>query len=105
MVVNNEKQELEQRKQNLVRQQNQFEVTLSELEVQLLDSLSKANPETILDDTILINNLDEMKKTADQIKQQKEEAKVTEVKINEERENYRCLASEGSMLFFLIINL
>lgn len=58
MVVNFEKQELELKKQQLVRQQNEFEVTLSNLEVQLLESLSKANPETILDDTELINNLE-----------------------------------------------
>jgi dynein heavy chain len=75
------------------------------LEVSLLESLSKANPETILEDTVLINNLDEMKKTATQIKIQKEEAKVTEAKINIEREKYRVLAAEGSMLYFLIITL
>lgn len=46
-----------------------------------------------------------MKKTSTQIKIQKEEAKTTEEKINIERENYRVLASEGSMLFFLIIKL
>ena len=33
-----------------------------------------------------------MKKTALQIQQQKEEAKVTEVQINKEREKYRVLA-------------
>lgn len=33
MVVNFEKQELELKKQQLVRQQNEFEVTLSNLEV------------------------------------------------------------------------
>lgn len=88
MVVNFEKQELELRKQQLVRQQNQFEVSLSELEVQLLESLSRANPETILDDTELINNLDQMKKTSVQISLQKEEAKLTEERINQEREKY-----------------
>lgn len=71
----------------------------------MLESLSKANPDYILEDTQLINNLDEMKKTATQIKLQKEEAKVTEAKINLEREKYRVLASEGSMLYFLIITL
>ena len=105
MVMNYERQELEEKKQKLVRQQNQFEVTLSNLEVDLLDSLSKANPETILENTQLINNLDQMKKTATEIQEQKVEAKVTEKKINLEREKYRVIASEGSMLFFLIINL
>lgn len=46
-----------------------------------------------------------MKKTSTQISIQKEEAKITEQKINIERENYRSLAVEGSMLFFLIIKL
>lgn len=102
MVVNYERQELETKRQELVRQQNDFEVKLSMLEETLLESLSSANPETILDNTELIDNLDNMKKTAMSIEIQKEEAKVTEKKINDEREKYRILASEGSMLFFLI---
>lgn len=64
MVVNYERQELETKRQELVRQQNDFEVKLSMLEETLLESLSSANPETILDNTELIDNLDNMKKTA-----------------------------------------
>jgi dynein heavy chain len=75
------------------------------LEETLLESLSSANPETILDNTELIDNLDNMKKTAMSIEIQKEEAKVTEKRINDEREKYRILASEGSMLFFLTSSL
>lgn len=105
MVVNWEKQELETKKQELVRQQNEFEVLLSSLEEKLLQCLSSANPETILDNTELIENLDNMKKTATSIETQKEEAKITEKRINLEREKYRVLASEGAMLYFLIISL
>ena len=105
MVVNYERQELENKKQFLVRQQNGFEVKLKELEETLLISLSNADPENILDDTELIENLDKMKKTAIDIENQKEEAKTTEKKINEEREKYRIVASEGSTLYFLIITL
>ena len=105
MVVNYERHELENRKQTLVRQQNDFEVKLRELEETLLTSLSHANPENILDDTELIENLDNMKKTATGIEHQKAEAKETEIIINEEREKYRVVASEGSTLYFLIISL
>lgn len=105
MVVNYERQELENRKQTLVRQQNDFEVKLRELEETLLTSLSHANPENILDDTELIENLDNMKKTATSIEIQKAEGKETEKIINEEREKYRVVASEGATLYFLIISL
>jgi dynein heavy chain len=105
MVVNFERQELETKRQELVRQQNDFEVKLSMLEETLLESLSSANPETILDNTELIDNLDNMKRMSMTIEVQKEEGKVTEKRINEEREKYRVVASEGSMLFFLIISL
>ena len=46
-----------------------------------------------------------MKKTSSTIEIQKKEARITEIKINDERENYRVLAEEGAMLFFLIISL
>lgn len=105
MVVNYEKQELETKRAELVHKQNEFEVKLSSLEEKLLECLASADPETILDNTDLIENLDSMKKMATSIELQKEEAKVTEKKINLEREKYRVVASEGSMLYFLIISL
>merc|ERR1719161_2824618 len=49
MVVNVEKPELEEQKQELVRKQNEFKVTLAGLEDDLLSQLSKADPATILD--------------------------------------------------------
>ncbi len=50
MVVNAEKPELEQHKQELVRRQNEFKVTLSRLEDDLLSQLSAADPETTAGD-------------------------------------------------------
>merc|ERR1719506_1639968 len=49
MVVNVEKPELEQQKQELVRKQNEFKVTLAQLEDDLLAQLAAADPATILD--------------------------------------------------------
>lgn len=36
---------------------------------------------------------------------QSEQAKKTEIEINEQRENYRLVAAEGALLYFLVIQL
>jgi len=105
MVVNVEKPELEQQKQELVRRQNEFKVTLSQLEDDLLSQLSTADPAVILDNLPLIEGLEKTKATSKEIAVQVEAAQKTEVDINTSRELYRPVAAEGSMLFFLIIQL
>jgi len=105
MVVNVEKPELEQQKQELVRKQNDFKVTLAGLESDLLAQLSTADPATILDNIPLIEGLEKTKATSKEIAIQVEQAQKTEVEINTSRELYRPVAAEGSMLFFLIIQL
>jgi len=105
MVVNVEKPELEQQKQGLVRRQNDFKVTLSQLEDDLLSQLSAADPSTILDNLPLIEGLEKTKATSKEIAIQVAQAQKTEVEINTSRELYRPVAAEGSMLFFLIIQL
>jgi dynein heavy chain len=105
MIVNVEKPELEHQKQDLVRKQNDFKVTLARLEDDLLSQLSMADPATILDNIELIEGLEETKATSKEIAIQVEEAQKTEKQINLSREMYREVAAEGSMLFFLIIQL
>jgi len=105
MVVNVEKPQLEQQKQALVRKQNEFKVTLSGLEDDLLSQLSNADPATILDNIPLIEGLEKTKATSKEIAIQVAEAQKTEIDINNSRELYRPVAAEGSMLFFLIIQL
>ena len=105
LVVNVEKPELESTKQELVRKQNEFQVILAKLEDDLLNNLSDADPATILTNIDLIEGLENTKKTAIQIGIQANEAKETEVKINQLREVYRIVAIEGSMLYFLLIQL
>ncbi|CEL96675.1 unnamed protein product [Vitrella brassicaformis CCMP3155] len=105
MVVNVEKPELEQSKQELVRKQNEFKVTLAQLEDDLLAQLSAADPATILTNIALIEGLENTKKTATEIQEQVKEAQITEIKINESRETYRPVAAEASMLYFLIIQM
>merc|ERR1740129_395928 len=105
MVVNVEKPELEQEKQALVRRQNEFKVTLSQLEDDLLSQLSGADAATILDNLPLIEGLEKTKETSKEIAIQVEAAQVTEKEINLSREIYRPVAAEGSMVFFLILQL
>merc|ERR1719420_644763 len=94
IVVNVEKPELEQQKQALVRKQNEFKVTLSQLEDDLLAQLSAADPATILDNMPLIEGLELTKKTSNEISEQVKIAKDTEEKINTSRELYRPVAAE-----------
>ena len=54
MVVKVEKPDLEQTKEELVSKQNQFMITLDGLETALLQSLSEADPATILQNFALI---------------------------------------------------
>ena len=54
MVVKVEKPDLEQTKEDLVSKQNEFMITLAELESSLLKSLSDADPATILQNFALI---------------------------------------------------
>lgn len=93
------------KKQELVKQQNEFSVQLDKLEESLLVSLSEADPSTILENTELISNLDNTKQTSNTIMEQSQIAKVTEIEINQQRELYRTVAAEGAMLYFLVIQL
>jgi len=105
MVVRVEKPDLEQTKEELVNQQNQYMITLSQLEAALLQNLSDADPATILQNFALIESLEVTKKTSNEIKVAQAVAKETEIKINLSREIYRRVAAEGAMLYFLLIQL
>jgi dynein heavy chain len=100
-VVNIEKAELEQEKSELVRKQNEFQVKLAELDDELLNKLSEADPSTILENKPLIAKLEQTKATSNEIAIQKEKAITTELIINQQREFYRKVAAEGSTLYFL----
>lgn len=105
MVVKSEKPDLEQKKEELVSKQNEFQITLANLESGLLQQLSDADPDTILQNTELIESLEVTKKTSTEIKEQQVIAVETEKKINLAREIYRRVAAEGAMLYFMLIKL
>lgn len=78
---------------------------MDRLEEELLQTLSEADPATILENKQLIDKLDITKKTSQNIEEQSEIARRTEIEINTQREIYRGVATEGAMLYFLIITL
>ncbi|VEL12571.1 unnamed protein product [Protopolystoma xenopodis] len=103
-VVSKERPDLEQLKADLTRQQNEFKITLKDLEDSLLARLSAAEG-NFLGDYALVENLETNKRTALEIEEKVEQAKVTEVKINETREFYRPAAARASLLYFILNDL
>ena len=88
----------------LTRQQNEFKITLKDLEDSLLSRLSAAGG-NFLGDTALVENLETTKRTASEIEEKVKEANITEKKINEARENYRPAAARASLLYFILNDL
>ncbi|KAF0872636.1 DYH9 protein, partial [Crocuta crocuta] len=103
-VVSMERPDLEKLKSDLTKQQNGFKITLKTLEDNLLSRLSSASG-NFLDDTALVENLETTKQTAAEVEEKVQEARVTEVKINEAREHYRPAAARASLLYFIMNDL
>ena len=103
-VVATERPDLEKTKAELTRQQNEFKITLKDLEDSLLSRLSAAGG-NFLGDTALVENLETTKRTASEIEEKVKEATITEKKINEARENYRPAAARASLLYFILNDL
>merc|ERR1712060_798873 len=104
LVVKLERPDLAKKKLELITQQNEFKVTLAQLEALLLEKLSNAEGD-ILDDTELILSLEEAKHTSDEVKEKVVIAQDMETKINETSEYYRPVGCRGSLLFFLLCDL
>eukprot|EP00928_Gymnodinium_smaydae_P048229 TRINITY_DN3222_c2_g1_i2.p1 TRINITY_DN3222_c2_g1~~TRINITY_DN3222_c2_g1_i2.p1 ORF type:complete len:2601 (+),score=892.36 TRINITY_DN3222_c2_g1_i2:138-7940(+) len=104
LVVRLERPDLARKKTELITQQNEFKVTLAQLEALLLEKLANAEGD-ILDDTELILSLEEAKKTSDDVKEKVVIAQETELKINETSEFYRPTGARGALLFFLMMSL
>ncbi|XP_064351341.1 dynein axonemal heavy chain 9 [Camelus dromedarius] len=103
-VVSMERPDLEQLKSDLTKQQNGFKITLKTLEDNLLSRLSSASG-NFLGETALVESLEVTKQTAAEIEKKVQEAKVTEVELNEAREHYRPAAARASLLYFVMSDL
>lgn len=74
---------------------------LNMLEDDLLSRLSSAGG-NLLGDTTLVENLETTKKTAAEIEEKVQEAKITSIQIDQAREHYRPAAARASLLYFIL---
>ncbi|RZC39341.1 MT, DHC N2, AAA 7, DHC N1 and/or AAA 9 domain containing protein [Asbolus verrucosus] len=103
-VVKVERPDLETLKSNLTKQQNDFKIILKKCEDNLLYRLSSATG-NILGDVELVENLETTKKMSTEIEEKVKEAKITSVKIDEAREQYRPCSARASLLYFILNDL
>ncbi|XP_070092321.1 dynein axonemal heavy chain 6 isoform X4 [Equus caballus] len=103
-VVRLEKPELEEQRNKLIVRINTDKNQLKAIEEKILRMLftSEGN---ILDNEELIDTLQDSKITSGAIKTRLKEAESTELMINVAREKYRPVATQGSVIYFVIASL
>jgi dynein heavy chain len=85
LVVKKERPDLSALKEDLIQQQNNFKITLRDLEADLLQRLVNQQGD-ILEDIDLIENLERSKALSTDIKEKVENAKITSIAIDEASE-------------------
>ncbi|KAH8251731.1 hypothetical protein KR038_005556 [Drosophila bunnanda] len=103
-VVKIERPDLEQMKTEVTVQQNKFKISLKALEDELLARLASAG-ENVLDDHALVINLENTKRTVDEIEAKVREARVTTLQIDDTRNIYRSAAKRAAILYFVLTDL
>eukprot|EP00462_Mataza_sp_D1_P017376 CAMPEP_0175163132 /NCGR_PEP_ID=MMETSP0087-20121206/25561_1 /TAXON_ID=136419 /ORGANISM="Unknown Unknown, Strain D1" /LENGTH=4572 /DNA_ID=CAMNT_0016451765 /DNA_START=103 /DNA_END=13822 /DNA_ORIENTATION=+ len=101
-VIQFEQKSLEDQRQQLVEEVNMNTISLQALDKELLERLS-ASSGNLLDDVALIKVLADTKTKAQEVKEKIEASVATEIVINKKREQYRPVATRGSVVYFVIV--
>ncbi|KPJ08753.1 Dynein heavy chain 8, axonemal [Papilio machaon] len=103
-VILTEKAELESERTQLIMDVTSNRRKMQELEANLLHKLTTIQG-SLVEDVTLIQVLNVTKATATEVREKLDVAKETEIKINTAREEFRPVATRGSVLYFLICNM
>merc|ERR1719482_2685567 len=103
-VVQLERPDLAKQKDDLIQQQNNFKIKLTDLEDGILEQLANAEGD-VTENIALIENLEDSKATSIEVAEKMEIAKETEKIIEAASEQYRPAANRGSLMFFLLSDL
>ena len=103
-VVQSERPDKEEEQQRLLRDFNKYKIQLTILEDDLLHKLANA-PQDILSDVHLIEGLEATKAEVEKIDQAVVDGKKVLKEISKIRDTYRVVASEASMLYFMLTKL
>jgi len=99
-VVNRERADLEEARQNLLVEINAYKSKVLELEDVLLHKLSTVQG-SLLEDPDIIQVLNNTKTTSIEVQEKLDIADETNAEISTAREEYRPVATRGSLIYFL----
>ena len=103
-VIQTEQQTLEEQLNGTRKVVNENTKALLQLDATLLKRLTDTKG-SLLDDEDLIGILADTKAKADEVKLKLQEADETKLQIDEKREQYRSVATRGSIMYFAIVEM
>lgn len=103
-VIETEKSELEQERIELIAEVTSQKRKMQKLEHDLLVKLTTVKG-SLVDDESVLYTLNITKDTVSDVSEKLDVAGKTQASINEMRENYRSIATRGSVLYFLIVEM
>ncbi len=103
-TINNEKPQLETRKTELLKTEENLKVQLADLENSLLQELATAEG-NILDNKVLLESLNQTKSKSLTITESLSESVLLQTSLDQERDSFLPLAMFGSTLYFVICDL
>eukprot|EP00744_Colponema_vietnamica_P003509 GILI01005371.1.p1 GENE.GILI01005371.1~~GILI01005371.1.p1 ORF type:complete len:1756 (-),score=536.52 GILI01005371.1:124-4761(-) len=104
LTIQHEQPELEQEKLKILKNEESLKLQLADLEESLLRDLANSQG-SLLENLTLIESLNKIKTQATEITEALVKSKEVQTQLDEKRNVYRPLATNGSIMFFLIKNL